>query len=107
MNLIDPGLNISTSSALDFIVLKAGNATKRYQRDLKNLEKDALQEIETKLEKAHDNESAEVIEGLKEEHKTILDQVCEREAVKLKTFKILHDEKPSKGMIALEKKLTG
>ena len=43
MNLIDPGLNISTSSALDFIVLKAGNATKQYQRDLKNLEKDALQ----------------------------------------------------------------
>ena len=48
----------------------------------------------------------EVIEGLKEEDKTILDQVCEREAAKLKTFKILHDEKPSKGMIALEKKLT-
>ena len=49
----------------------------------------------------------EVIEGLKEKHKTILDQVCEREAVKLKTFKILHDEKPSKGMIALEERLTG
>ena len=33
--------------------------------------------------------------------------MCEWEAVKLRNFKILHDEKPSKGMIELEKKLTG
>ena len=106
-DLMAPGLNIATNSAPHFIVFKTGTATKKYQRELKILEKDALLEIEKKLETAHDSENVEAIEGLNEEHKTILDQVCEREAVKLKTVKILHDEKPSKGMIALEKKLTG
>ena len=105
--LIVPGLNIATNSALDYIVFKTGNATKKYQRELKNMEKDDLLDIEKKLDTAHNNGDLEAIEGLNEDHKTILEQVCEREAVKLRNFKILHDEKPSKGMIELEKKLTG
>jgi hypothetical protein len=71
------------------------------------MEKDALLEIEKKLDTAHNNGDHEAIEALNKEHKTILDQVCERGAVKLRNFKIQYDEKPSKGMIELEKKLTG
>ena len=47
------------------------------------------------------------IEHLEEQHWNILKEVCDREAATLKTFQILQDEKPSKGMLALEKKLTG
>jgi hypothetical protein len=100
-DLIDPGLNIATNSALDYIVFKTGNATKKYQRELKNMEKDALLDIEKKLDTTHINADLEAIEALNEDHKTILEQVCEREAVKLRNFKILDDEKPSKGMIEL------
>ena len=53
--LIAPGLNIATNSALDYIVFKTGNATKKYQRELKSLEKDALLDIENKLDTAHEN----------------------------------------------------
>ena len=60
------------------------------------MEQDFLTEVENKIEKTQEEEpdNLEDIEKLKFEHK-------------LKTFKILEDEKPSKGMIALEKKLSG
>ena len=57
--------------------------------------------------KEDDPENLESINLLEQEYGVILGEVCEREAAKLKTFKILHDEKPSKGMIQLEKKLSG
>ena len=57
--------------------------------------------------KEEDPDNIEGIDILEKEHGAISVQVCEREAAKLKTFKILHVEKPSKGMIALEKKLSG
>ena len=92
-----------------FVVFKAGNATKLYQRNRKALEKDTLTDILDRLEdmKEDDPENTEGIDTLELEYGAILGEVCEREAAKLKTFKILHDEKPSKGMIALEKKLSG
>jgi hypothetical protein len=52
-DLIDPGLNIATKSALDYIVFK-----------------DALLDIEKKLDTAHNNGDLEAIEVLNEDHKT-------------------------------------
>ena len=108
-DLIISGLNIESRNSLDFVVFKAGNATKLYQRNLKALEKDTIADIQDHLEvmKEEDPDNTESIDPLEKEHGSILGEVCEREAAKLKTFKILHDEKPSKGMIALEKKLSG
>ena len=57
--------------------------------------------------KEEDPDNIEGIDILEKEHGAISVYVCEREAAKLTTFKILHDEKPSKGMIAIEKKLSG
>ena len=73
------------------------------------METDLLAEVETKIEniQGEDPDNLEEIEKLRSEHKAVLEQICERESAKLKTFKILEDEKPSKGMIALEKKLSG
>ena len=68
-DLITTGLNIETRNVLDFIIFKTRNATKPYQRRLKNLEKDFLLEIENKLEiiKEEDSENVDGIENLKEE----------------------------------------
>ena len=49
-DLIITGLNIETRKALVFVVFKAGNATKLYQRNLKALEKDTLTDIQDRLE---------------------------------------------------------
>ena len=57
--------------------------------------------------KEEDPDNTEGIDILELEYGAILGEFCQREAAKLKTFKILHDEKPSKGMIAIEKKLSG
>ena len=106
-DLIVSSLNIESRNALDFVVFKTGNVTKLYQRNLKVLEKDTLTDIQYRLEavKEDDPENLESINLLEQEYGVILGEVCEREATKPKTFQILHDEKPSRGMIQLEKKL--
>ena len=108
-DLLSRGLKINKNNALDFIIYKTGCATKQYQRKLKNMEQDLLTEVESTIEKIQEEEpdNLEDIEKLKSQHKAVLEQISERESAKLKTFKILEDEKPSKGMIALEKKLSG
>ena len=107
--MICAGLSINTNMALDFILSKVKNATKIFQRNLKALENDALEDLQRQIEEAKDddNTSDHEIDLLEEEHWKILKKVCERENAKLKTFKILQDEKPTKGMLALKKKLTG
>ena len=97
-DLIVTGLSIETRNALDFVVFKTGKATKLYQRNLKALETDSLIDIQDRLEtvKEDDPENLESIHLLEQEFDVILGEVCEREAAKLKTFKILHDKKTSK-----------
>ena len=76
---------------------------------MQKLVKDSLTDIQDHLEavKEDDPENLESINLLEQEYGVILGEVCEREATKPKTFQILHDEKPSRGMIQLEKKLSG
>ena len=107
--LIGAGLSIATNMALDYILCKVKNATKIYQRKLKAEENDALEDLQKQIDEAKDDEdkTEEEISILEDEHWKILKRVCEREAAKLKTFQLLQDEKPSKGMLALEKKLAG
>ena len=51
--------------------------------------------IQDRLVEMND-EDQDNTETLEKEHGIIFMEVCEREAAKLKTFKILSDEKPSK-----------
>ena len=37
----------------------------------------------------------------------VLSSICDQESQKMETFRLLHDEKASKAMISLEKKITG
>ena len=107
--ILQRGLTMGKAAALDYILMKLKNATKIYQRNVKALEKHTLDDLEKQIDDAMEDEdiSEAEIEDLKGQHWKVLQEVCEREAAKLKTFQVLHDEKPSKGMIELEKKLTG
>ena len=107
--LIEAGLTISKSMALDYILSKVKNATKIFQRKLKAMENKSLEELEKLIDEAKEDTdtSEQEIEHLEEQHWNILKEVCDREAATLKTFQILQDEKPTKGMLAFEKKLTG
>ena len=57
--------------------------------------------------KEDDPENTEGIDTLELEYGAILGEVCEREAAKLKKNQNPPRQNPSKGMIALEKKLSG
>ena len=49
----------------------------------------------------------ELLAHWNDEYNNILQDFCEEEAEKMQTFRLLNDEKPSKAMIDLEKKITG
>ena len=50
-----------------------------------------------------DNEIMEIEKNVEE----VLDTICSQEAQKMETFRLLNDERASKAMINLEKKITG
>jgi hypothetical protein len=87
-SLIKAGLNIDTNMALDFILLQVKRATISFQRQLKALEKDALADLEKQIEAATNNKdtSEEELENLEQQHWEILQEICEREATKLKNL---------------------
>ena len=99
----------STANLLDFTLLKLGNATKQYQRTLKKSQVDTLRDISNKLNEQRNNPDitdAEITE-IETEADFILETICNQKAQKMETFRLLHDEKASKAMISLEKKITG
>jgi hypothetical protein len=76
--LLRAGLSISTNTALDFVVFKVGCATKLYQRNLKSLEKDCLEDIQEKMESLleTDPDNLEDLKSLEEEQEAILIHIC-------------------------------
>ena len=70
---------------------------------------DTLRDISNKLNEKRNNPDitdAEILE-IETEADFILETICNQEAQKMETFRLLHDEKASKAMISLEKKITG
>jgi hypothetical protein len=59
------------------------------------------------VEREKETPEDEKIRKLEERIDNIMKQTCETEREKLKTFRMLQDERPSKNMIELEKKISG
>jgi hypothetical protein len=106
--IISSGLNIENDIALDYVIHKIGRATKKYQKDLKILQNNTLQDMFNELhdKKNKHEEDEEEILALEDQIDTIIN-ICQQEAQKMSTFRLLHDEKSSKAMIDMEKKITG
>ena len=85
----------SVASLLDFTLLKLGNATKQFQRTLKQSQVDTLKEISNKLnDKRNDPDITDAeIQEIDLEADFILETICNQEAQKMETFRLLNDEK--------------
>ena len=55
----------------------------------------------------HEDRNEEEILEIEEQIDNILEDICNTEKAKMKTFRMLYDEKPTKQMLSLEKKLCG
>ena len=101
--------NTTSSALLDFTVHKLGAHTKIYQRNLKKAQNNCLNELKNQLnEKRDDPDTTEdEIMEIEKNVDEVLETICSQEAQKMETFRLLNDEKASKAMINLEKKITG
>ena len=105
--LIEKGLDISTDYALDYIIQKVASVTKIFQKKYRNQKEDLLNGIQLDLSNAIEEGDVELRGQLDLAYKQVLDTICQEEAKKMQIFRLLHDEKPSKAMIDLEKKMAG
>ena len=105
--LLHQELAIDKDNALDYLIKILGNKTKLFQKDLKIEQNDALKERERDLKWARDHCTPAEIAEKEDAYNDTLEQICNREALAMNTFRLLHDEKPSRAMINLEKKISG
>ena len=105
--LMDIGLEINTSCALDFIIQRVASVTKIFQKKYKNQKDDLLKGLQSDLDKATEEGNTELRGQLDLAYNQALDTICKEEANKMHIFRLLHDEKPTKAMIDLEKKVAG
>ena len=68
---------------------------------------DSLKEIHNILNEKRNDPDITDAEILEIEADLILDTICNLEAQKTETFRLLNDEKASKAMISMEKKIQG
>ena len=86
----------TTSSALlDFTIHKIGAHTKIYQRNLKQAQNNSLHELKNKLNDKRDDPDTTEDEILEIEKNVdeVLETICEQEAQKMETFRLLNDKK--------------
>ena len=77
------------------------------KKNFKIEQNDDLREREKELKWARDYSTPSEILEKENAYNDTLEQICNREALAMSTFRLLHDEKPSRAMINLEKKVTG
>jgi hypothetical protein len=107
--LLNAGTEIEEHKALVFIIYKVGRATKKYQLEKKVLSDNKIEELSENMnvEREKETPEEETIRELEELIDNIMKQTWETEREKLKTFRMLHDERPSNHMIELEKNIGG
>ena len=105
--LLHHNLEIDKDNTLDYLIKVIANKTKLFQKNFKIEQNDDLREKEKELKWARDYCTPSEILEKENAYNDTLDQICNREALAMSTFRLLHDEKPSRAMINLEKKLTG
>ena len=105
--LLHQNLEIDKDNTLDYLIKVIANKTKLFQRCFKMEQNDDLKERERELKWARDHCAPQEILEKENAYNDTLEQICNREALAMNTFRLLHDEKPSRAMINLEKKLSG
>ena len=98
--------SIPKQKCLDYIIHKVGRATKAYQNESK-LQKDTrLVDLTEELGNARDHEDPndDEIREIEEQINNLLEDICDTEKAKMKTYRMLYDEKPTRQMLSLEKK---
>ena len=105
--LLDTGTEIGLDSVLDFTIKQVGNMTKTYQKELITNQENKLRELSNDLTSARNSGNVDLIIKKDEELGTLLNQVCRQEAEKMAVFRLINDEKPTRAMINLEKKIGG
>ena len=103
--LLHHKLEIDKDNTLDYLIKVLANKTKLFQKNFKIEQNDALREREKDLKWARDHCTPSVILEKENAYNDTLEQICDREALAMNTFRLLHDEKPSRAMINLEKNL--
>ena len=105
--LLHHNLEIDKDNTLDYLIKVIANKTKLFQKNFKIEQNDDLMERERELKWARDHCTPQEILEKENAYNDTLEQICNREALAMNTFRLLHDEKPSRAMINLEKKLSG
>ena len=105
--LLDTGTEIGLDTVLDFTIKQVGNMTKTYQKELITNQENKLRELSNDLTSARNSGNVDLIIKKDEELGTLLNQVCRQEAEKMAVFRLINDEKPTRAMINLEKKIGG
>lgn len=105
--LLDKGTEVGLDTVLDFTIKKVGNMTKTYQKELITNQENRLKELNITLTSARNSGNIGLILDKEEELDNLMDQVCRQEAEKMAVFRLVNDEKPTRAMISLEKKLGG
>ena len=107
--LLELGNYIPQHKVLHYVIHQVGRATKKYQLERKKLRNNKLEELTDKLSNAIDelqvNDPA--ILEIEEELDNTFGDICETERSKMKTFRMINDERPTKHMINLERKIGG
>ena len=81
--------------------------TKTYQKELITNQENKLRELSNDLTSARNSGNVDLIIKKDEELGTLLNQVCRQGAEKMAVFRLINDEKPTRAMINLEKKIGG
>ena len=98
--------SIPKQTCLDYIIHKVGRATKVYQKEVKIQKDTRLVDLTEELGNARDHEDPndEEIREIEEQINNLLEDICDTEKAKMKTYRMLYDEKPTRQMLSLEKK---
>ena len=105
--ILEEGTEIGLDTVLDFTIKKVGNVTKYYQKELITNQENRIRDLNTELTSARNSGDMDHILKTEEDLDNITDQVCQQEAEKMAVFRLINDEKPTRAMISLEKKLGG
>ena len=105
--ILEVGTEIGLDTVLDYTIKQVGNVTKTYQKQLISKQENKIRELSDLLTSARNSGNVNLILEKEEELDTVINQVCKQEAEKMSVFRLINDEKPTKAMISLEKKLGG
>ena len=106
-DLLDKGTEIGLDTVLDYTIKVVGNETRAYQKKLIINQENRLKELSSALTSARNSGDINLIMEKEEEFESLTNQVCQQEAEKMAVFRLINDEKPTRAMINLEKKIGG